>query len=54
MFKILAKIWLNKHNQTDIKYDKSSKLYILIYINKYVYRFVGYGSKELDTRSNPV
>ena len=41
MFKIQAKIWLNK-------------LHILIYTNKYVYRFAGYSSKELDTSSNPV
>jgi len=54
MFKVLAKTWLNKRNQTDTSYDKSSKLHILIYTNKYVYRFAGYSSKESDTSSNPI
>jgi len=30
MFKVLAKTWLNKHNQIETRYDKSSKLHILI------------------------
>ena len=54
MFKVLAKTWLNKRNETDTRYDKSSKLHILIYTNKYVYRFARYSSKESDTSSNPV
>ena len=31
MFKVLAKTWLNKRNQTDTRYDKSSKLHIDLY-----------------------
>ena len=31
MFQVLAKTWLNKRDQTDTRYDKSSKLHILIY-----------------------
>ena len=49
MFKVLAKTFLNKRNQTDTRYDKSSKLNILIYTNKYVYRFVGYSSIKNQT-----
>ena len=54
MFKVLAKTWLNKRNQTDTRYDKSSKLHILIYTNKYVCCFARYSAKESDTSSNPV
>ena len=53
MFKVLAKTWLNKRNQTDTRYDKSSKLHILIYTNKYVYRFAGYSSKESKRQLEP-